>query len=241
MQTVTLRKTLCSGLLVTALTATAFSQKVSREDGPTAISTRTMLRILRAEDERRWDPALSVLLYSPNPIVRKRAALALGRIGDERDLPGLITILKADRDPDVRQMCAFAIGEIESPAGADALIAVVEDTNQPPQVRARAIEALGKIGAVVLSNTASTGSQTAAPKVEDKTLTKIRLAILDALRFESARRPVPDRPATLLGLTAALRVRPEGAGSVIEKFLNSADPRIVADALNTMARLRLKR
>lgn len=240
MQTVTLRKTLCSGLLVTALAGTALGQKVSREDGPTAISTRTMLRILRAEDERRWDPTLSMLLSAAYPIGRKRAALALGRIGDERALPDLIESLKAERDPDVRQMCAFAIGEIESTAGADALIDVLEDTNQPPVVRARAIEGLGKIGAVLLSNTASSGDQTAAPKVEDKTLVKIRVAILEALRFESARRAIPDRATVLHGLTAALRVRPEAAGPVIVRFLGLSDPRIVADALNAMARLRLK-
>jgi cyclophilin family peptidyl-prolyl cis-trans isomerase/HEAT repeat protein len=240
MRIIKFRKTLCAGLLVSVLTATAFSQNVSREDGPTAISTRTMLRILRAEDERRWDPTLSMLLSVAYPIGRKRAALALGRIGDERALPDLIESLKAERDLDVRQMCAFAIGEIESTTGADALIAVLEDTNQPAVMRARAIEGLGKIGAVLLSNTASSGDQTAAPKVEDKTLIKIRLAILDALRFESGRRAMPDRATVLLGLTAALRVRPEAAGPVIVRFLSSSDPRIVADALNAMARLRLK-
>jgi cyclophilin family peptidyl-prolyl cis-trans isomerase/HEAT repeat protein len=198
-----------------------------------------MLRILRSEDERRSDPSMSGLLNSPYPIVRKRAALALGRIGDERDLPELMASLKTDHDNDVRQMCAFAIGEVESAAGADALISVLNDTNQPGQVRARAIEGLGKIGAVVLSNAASAGNQPAAPKVEDKTLGRIRLAILDGLKFEAGR-AVPDRATILLGLTAALRVRPEGAGSVIVRFLSSSDPRIVADALNSMARLRLK-
>jgi cyclophilin family peptidyl-prolyl cis-trans isomerase/HEAT repeat protein len=239
MQTVTLRKTLSSGLLVAALAANAFGQTVAREESATAISRRTMLRILRAEDERRSDATLIALLRAPYPVVRKRAALAMGRIGDERDLPALITGLKTDPDNDVRQMCAFAIGEIESPAGAEALIAVLEDASQPAVVRARTIEALGKVGAVLLSNTASSGNQTARPKVEDKTLAKIRLAILEALRFES-KRATPDRASVLLGLTAALRVRPEAAGPVIVKFLDSSDPRIVADALNAMARLRLK-
>ena len=199
-----------------------------------------MLRLMRAEDERRWDPNVSILLSAAYPITRKRAALALGRIGDERALPQLIETLRVDRDNDVRQMCAFAIGEIESTAGVDALIAVLDDTAQPGEVRARAVEALGKIGAVLLSNSAASGSQTALPKVEDKTLAKIRLSILDALRFESGRRAAPDRATILLGLTAALRVRPDAAGPIIVKFLGHSDPRIVADALNTMARLRLK-
>ncbi len=40
--------------------------------------------------------------------------------------------------------------------------------------------------------------------------------------------------------TAVLRTRPEGAGAIVVRFLKYTDPRIVADALNTMARLRLK-
>jgi cyclophilin family peptidyl-prolyl cis-trans isomerase/HEAT repeat protein len=240
MQTGNFRKTLSAGLLVVAAVTTAAAQKISRADSATTISTKTILRILRAEDERRWDPNVSILLSAAYPMTRKRAALALGRIGDERALPQLIEALKFDKDNDVRQMCAFAIGEIESPAGAEALITILDDTTQPGAVRARAVEALGKIGAVALSNSAASGGQTALPKVEDKSLTKIRLAILDALKFESGRRAAPDRTTILLGLTAALRVRPEAAGPIIVKFLGHTDPRIVADALNTMARLRLK-
>lgn len=240
MQTGNFRKTLCAGLLVVASITTAAGQKTSRADSATAISTKTMLRLMRAEDERRWDPNLGLFLSDAHPIVRKRAALALGRIGDERALPQLAEALKLDKDNDVRQMCAFAIGEIESPAGVVALIAILDDTTQAAEVRARAVEALGKIGAVLLSNSASSGNQTVLPKVEDKTLTKIRLAVLDALKFESGRRAAPDRSTILLGLTAALRVRSEAAGPVILKFLGHSDPRIVADTLNTMARLRLK-
>jgi cyclophilin family peptidyl-prolyl cis-trans isomerase/HEAT repeat protein len=240
MQTANCRKTLCAGLLVVASITTAAGQKMSRKQSATAISTKTMLRIVRAEDERRWDPNLIFFLSDLHPNIRERAALALGRIGDDRALPQLIQALKVDGDNDVRQTCAFAIGEIESPAGVEALIAVLEDTTQPAEVRARAVEALGKIGSVLLSNSTASGSQTAVPKVEDKTLAKIRLAILDALKFEAGRRAAPDRATILLGLTAALRVRPDAAGPIIVKFLGHSDPRIVADTLNTMARLRLK-
>jgi cyclophilin family peptidyl-prolyl cis-trans isomerase/HEAT repeat protein len=240
MQTVNLRKTLCAGLLVVASIVTAAGQKISRATSTGQVPGQIMLRIIRAEDERRWNDGLTSLLRDKDGRVRKRAALALGRIGDEHALPALSEALQSDKDVDVRQMCAFAIGEIESPAGADALFAVLEDIRQPGAVRARAVEALGKIGAVLLSNAATSGTQPTSPKVEDKTLAKIRLAILDALKFESGRRSMPDRETILLGLTAALRVRPDEAGPVIVKFLGYSDPRIVADALNTMARLRLK-
>jgi len=126
---------------------------VSRTIGTTPGSSQIMLRIIRAEDERRWNDDLASLLRDQDTRLRKRAALALGRIGDERALPALSESLQTDKDGDVRQMSAFAIGEIELPAGAEALFAVLDDTRQPGAVRARAVEALGKIGAVLLSNT----------------------------------------------------------------------------------------
>ena len=240
MPTGNFRKTLCAGLLVVVSMTTAAAQKTPHTNNSAEISTSILLRILRYEDERRWDDDLRVLLAAKEATVRKRAALAMGRIGDERAVPALIDLLKQDADQDVRQMAAFAIGEIESPAGADALIAVLDDTREPAAVRARAVEALGKIGAVLLSNSTTSSDQSGLPKTEDKQLARMRLAILDVLRFEAGRRSMPDRLTVLLGLTAALRARPEGAGPVIISFLNYSDPRIVADALNTMARLRLK-
>jgi cyclophilin family peptidyl-prolyl cis-trans isomerase/HEAT repeat protein len=232
------RRTLGVGLVVIASMTMAAGQKLPR--ATPVIPTNTLLRILRAEDERRRDEGVIALLSAADPNVRKRAALALGRIGDERDVEVLINLLKTDRDNEVRQMAAFAIGEVESPAGADALIAVLDDRDQPAEIRARAVEALGKIGATLVTSSPAPGAQTAQPKPENKTLTKIRLAILDVLKFEASRRSRPDRLTILMGLTAALRARPEGAGPVITSFLDYSEPRIVADALNTMARLRLK-
>lgn len=240
MQTATFRKTLCTGLLIVASVTTAAGQKISRADRSNAIPTSILIRILRAEDERRWDQNLSELLVDTNPTIRRRAALSLGRIGDERAIPALLETLKKDQDSDVRQMVAFALGEIESTAGVNALITVLDDTREPAEVRARAVEALGKIGGALLTTATATSDQTKSLKTEDERLTKIRLAIIDALKFESGRRSMSDRSSILLGLTAALRVRPEGAGLVVVRFLGYSDPRIVADALNTMARMRLK-
>src|SRR5437870_5208275 len=147
--------TLCASLLLVASLTTATAQRPGANTSATAIPTNTLLRIIRAEDERRWD--LGYLLADSDATVRKRAALAMGRIGDEKAMPFLLEVLKTESNNDVRQMIAFAIGEIESPQGAfpliDVLGAVARPSGSAPQVgelasddvRARAIEALGKI------------------------------------------------------------------------------------------------
>src|ERR1051326_4612488 len=136
-------------------------------------------------------------------------------------------------------MVAFALGEIEAPGGAYALTEVLKKLGEENgNVRARAVEALGKIVAAMASAPASTDPGTTAP-VEDR-LTTLRAAIADTLRFENERRSRPDRLTILLGLTAVLRAKSDDVGKLVAEFLDYSDPRIVADALNTLARLRLK-
>ncbi|HEY0319701.1 MAG TPA: peptidylprolyl isomerase [Pyrinomonadaceae bacterium] len=184
------------------------------------------LRILRAEDERRWDNELATLLADKSAAVRRRAALAAGRIGDERAVTLLVTMLRVDEDMNVRAMAAFALGEVESAKGAEGLMAELK-SNESAAVRARCLEALGKIAA-------------ALPKAEEARLRSIGEAILTALTAEAARKPQADRETVLLGLTAALRARPANAGAVVIKFLSDKDARVRGDALNTMARLKAK-
>ncbi|HRA41989.1 MAG TPA: HEAT repeat domain-containing protein, partial [Pyrinomonadaceae bacterium] len=103
------------------------------------------IQIVKAEDSR--DPAPVVaMLTNVNSAIRYRAALAAGRIGDDKALPGL-TALLSDSVVEVRAMAAFAIGEVESAKGADAILKVLNDPAAPHQVRARAVEAAGKIAA----------------------------------------------------------------------------------------------
>jgi cyclophilin family peptidyl-prolyl cis-trans isomerase/HEAT repeat protein len=189
-----------------------------------------LLRITQAEDERRWDDELRALLTHRDAAVRKRAALAAGRIGDEGSVAPLVGLLK-DADADVRAMAAFALGEVESITAADALVAVVK-SNERGELRARALEALGKIAA-------------ALPAEQQARQRELGAVIREALEVEAQKisaQPLPasDRLTMLLGLTAALRSRPADAGPTIAKFLNSSDARIRSDAANALARLRLK-
>ncbi|HEU4832943.1 MAG TPA: HEAT repeat domain-containing protein, partial [Pyrinomonadaceae bacterium] len=180
----------------------------------------TLLQIVKSEDERRWDDDLRNLLSSRNPSLRSRAALAAGRIGNEDAVSALTPLLEKDADMNVRAMAAFALGEIESETAANALIAVVKNAATPADVRARAVEALGKIAA-------------ALPREQEPRQRELGAAILEALNST-------DQPTILLGLTAALRARPANAGPAIAKFLTHTNPRVRADAANALARLRLK-
>src|SRR5688500_5112516 len=91
-----------SWIVVVVVSVTGFAQK-----------NGALLRIVKAEDERRWDPDLKELLTDSNAATRKRAALAAGRIGNEESVSTLAGLLK-DADTDVRAMAAFAIGEVEA-------------------------------------------------------------------------------------------------------------------------------
>src|SRR4051794_9340926 len=216
-------------LLYAGLSVTAAAQPARRQ--PASLPTNALLKIVRYEDQRSWNDDLRALLSDGNVNIRQRAALAAGRIGDDRAIASLTAVLRTDSNANVRQMAAFSLGEIESAAGADALLETLAGTGRTPEangaVRARAVEALGKISA-------------ALPET-DKDRRKIYgEAILKALRFEDDRRSHADQLSILLGLIAVLRARPDNAGEVVARFLDYSDPQIIATALNTMARLRLK-
>jgi cyclophilin family peptidyl-prolyl cis-trans isomerase/HEAT repeat protein len=205
-----LKRIIGISLVCVALSSASFAQNAA-----------TLLKIVKAEDERRWDADLRDLFSSPNALVRKRAALAAGRIGDESSIDALTNLLEKDADPGVRAMAAFALGEVESEVGANALLAQLKNKSGPVELRARAIEALGKIAA-------------ALPTEKEARQRELGAAIIETLKSES------DQPVILLGLTAALRSRPADAGPTLAKFLTHANARVRADAANALARLRLK-
>src|ERR1043166_3777436 len=188
------------------------------------------MRIVKAEDARRYDKTLKDLMKDPRPATRTRAALAAGRIGDEKAVEDVAALL-SDSSANVAAAAAFALGEIESIKGADAILKALNDPKTPNAVRARAIEAAGKIAA-------------ANPK--DEKSKALNEAILKTLDAENRRGAKQDRTTVLLGLTAAGRAastdtkrhRPDDTDFITSEYLKNADPRIRADAGNTLARLR---
>ncbi|MEQ1605060.1 MAG: peptidylprolyl isomerase [Pyrinomonadaceae bacterium] len=210
--------------LIAVLAVSAVAQKLySPKVGAYVVPDDLHVQIVKAEDAR--DPAPVVaMLTNVNSATRYRAALAAGRIGDEKALPGL-TALLSDDVLEVRIMAAFAIGEVESAKGADAILKVLNDPAASNPVRARAVEAAGKI---------------AAANPRDANTKELGDAIVNTLKSEDARGARQDRDITLMAITAALRARPTGADVVVARFLSSSDARIRGDAGNTLWRLRAK-
>ena len=185
------------------------------------------VQILKAEDARRYDDVLRNLMKSPDAHIRERATLAAGRIGDEKAVADLSPMF-ADGSAEVRTMAAFAIGEVESIKAADAVLAAIKTETGGPGKRsllARLVEAAGKI---------------AATNAKDPKAKELGAAIIATLESESAKKDARDHDVALLGLTAVLRARPAGGDIITAKFLTDPDPRIRADAANTLSRIRAK-
>jgi cyclophilin family peptidyl-prolyl cis-trans isomerase/HEAT repeat protein len=224
---------LCAAPQARAATPRPTAQRAAKEKPATQksrpgarVPQETLLRIMAAEDERRWDEAdLGALLKDASARVRARAALAAGRIGDEGAVAPLAALLNADRDLTVRATAAFALGEIEAEGGAASLLESLR-LSKSPEVRARAVEALGKIAA-------------ALPETRADVKKRIGDALVSTLAAEQ-RLTKSNRALVLLGLTAMLRARPEGGARTLALFLSSPDARVRADALNALARTRSK-
>src|SRR5829696_5498497 len=214
-----LNRIIAISLVCVALSSASFAQKRS-------IPAATLLVIVKAEDERRWGNDLRDLLSNSNALVRKRAALSAGRIGDEDAVGALTNLLEKDDDPGVRAMAAFAVGEVELEAGANALLVLLKKKSGPVALRARAIEAVGKIAA-------------ALPREREARQRELGAAILESLKSESAQ-SASNASIVLLGLTAVLRSRPADAGPTLARLLTIPMTRVRADAANALARLRLK-
>ena len=194
------------------------------------VPINVQIQILKAEDARRYDSVLEKLMRSPNADVRTRAALAAGRIDNDAAIPALATLLETDTSEKTRALAAFAIGEIESVKGADVILKTLGSQAETQAVasvpvKARAVEAAGKI---------------AAANAKDEKAKALADAILNVLSNEESKRSDPSVDVIRLGLTAVLRARPAGGEEIVRKFLAYTDPNIVADALNTLARLRAK-
>lgn len=191
-------------------------------------------RILQHEDERTVTSDLVELLQPFHGGARRRAIIALGRIGYPSGLAALMDILISDqnpenRDPEMRALAAFSLGQIQNQHAVSVLLERLNPAvEKSAKVRARAVEALGKIGSNKLA-VAALGSYGVK-------------GIADALTKSLPPTAGPvSSDAKLVGsmaLTALLRIREASTVEAIAAQLRSPDSDLRWQAANALARIR---
>ncbi|HKQ76648.1 MAG TPA: peptidylprolyl isomerase [Blastocatellia bacterium] len=200
----------------------------SKRSGAT-ISPNVHARIIQLEDERNLaGDELTGLLKHKTPEVRERAALAIGRIGDKRGTAPLINVLQRDESSLVRAMAAFALGEIEDVRAANALLDALNSSKESLSVRARAVEALGKI----------VGVQANAESLGQPTLDSINQSLVKQLPAVSGALSADQKLLSSLTITALARLRNPASIEPLSQQLKSNDADFRAQAANALARLR---
>ncbi|HXE79898.1 MAG TPA: HEAT repeat domain-containing protein [Vicinamibacterales bacterium] len=168
--------------------------------------------ILRLEDQRvlrdpvRTDAAgpagapvapradLVQLLGDADPIVRRRAALAIGRTGVRAGVPPLIRALE-DTSSEVRQMAAFALGLLGDKRAEAPLTALLTDPDH--RLRGAAAEALGLMGAAGSANA-----------IGDMVAGYVEAGLLASIAPDDLTYPMsPEIEACRLGLYALARLK----------------------------------
>src|SRR5262245_60136105 len=217
-------KFICLSLIVFAVGAAA-GERPKRTGA--AIPPNIHARIIQLEDERNLNgDELTGLLKHRSAAVRERAALAVGRIGDRRGTDALIAVLEHEVSEQARAMAAFALGEMEDARGVSALLAVVEREKEPLSVRARAVEALGKI-AGIKANVDSLG-KTAVERINQTLIAQL----------PGSQTSLEQKHLTSLTIAALMRIRSPASVEPLARRLKSNDAEIRAQAANALARLR---
>jgi cyclophilin family peptidyl-prolyl cis-trans isomerase/HEAT repeat protein len=221
-------------LFLIIFTVSAAAGETQKQSGA-AIPPETHIRIIQLEDERNLNgDELTGLLKHASAAARERAALAIGRIGDKRGTDALIELFNQDRDVNVRAMAAFALGEMEDAKAVSSLRAAISPLlapphkrDDPPLVRARVCEALGKIL-----------SASGPPVEKDLSVVIDADTIAKQLPDPQARLTADEKLLTSLAITALMRLRVSVSVEPLTRQLKSIDADIRAQAANALARLR---
>ena len=141
-------------LLLAAACTTMRPATPSAPSGPSAPAATASMpaavildlaQILKLEDTRQFDQvALSRLLASDHPEVKRRAVVAVGRIVN----PGggaLLVPLRQDPSAEIVATVAFATGQLKDATAVGWLGQVLSTTTTPAPVKFEAARALGKI------------------------------------------------------------------------------------------------
>lgn len=133
-----------AAFLIAVLAATSsLSAQARRPLSPADVADITTL--VRLEDTRTLDEAaLSRILKSSHPEVRRRAAMAVGRINKVEGVK-LLLATRADADTEVAGAVVFADGQLKDPGSVSWLSSVLMSGTTPSSVRREAARSLGKV------------------------------------------------------------------------------------------------
>jgi HEAT repeat protein/cyclophilin family peptidyl-prolyl cis-trans isomerase len=124
--------------------APAWAQQLSRPP-LTSPELDAIAQLLQLEDTRQFDePALSRLLKSAHPEVKRRAVQAVARIANPAGR-ALLLPLRTDPDPEIVATVAFAAGQLKDPDSVPWLSQILSSVDTAPPIGREAAQALGKI------------------------------------------------------------------------------------------------
>jgi cyclophilin family peptidyl-prolyl cis-trans isomerase/HEAT repeat protein len=191
-------------------------------------------KIVQHEDERTVTNDLVEMTLPPHGGARRRSILALGRIGYPSALAPLMDILNSDknpenRDPEMRALAAFSLGQIQNQHAVSALLDRLDPSLEPSAVvRARAAEALGKIGS----------NKLVVAALGNYGVKGITDAVVRLLPSTGAPVSRDSKLVATMALTALLKIRQPSTVEAIAAQLRSPDADLRWQAANALARIR---
>ncbi|HEX5005288.1 MAG TPA: HEAT repeat domain-containing protein, partial [Gemmatimonadales bacterium] len=209
-----------------------------------ASNVEAIAPMLQAEDARQWAPGvLEAGTLSPEPLVRRSAAMSIGRIGDLRGTALLLPMLQ-DRDSTVQTTASFALGLLRDTAAVGPLTVRLAALPAPTLETAREIvTALAKTGgpraADVVTRVLNGTSNTTVSENLD---VLVRQAALESWRLGSAS-PVQQLIALSQTTDDELRwrvifslgqLRASAAGSTLLAALQDKHPLVRSYAARTL-------
>ena len=136
---------ICRLLVATVLAAAFVSAQAPPRPPLSPADVDDIAQLLMLEDTRTLDePALSRMLQSAHPEVRRRAVLSIGRIARDGGR-ALLDAARTDADTEVVANVAFACGQLNDAAAVGWLETVLVTPKTPAAVAREAAIALGKI------------------------------------------------------------------------------------------------
>lgn len=135
-------------------TTSIVAKKMGSKDARVRRLATGVLAHLRSDRKKAMPQLITALLIDPDPLVRKRAAIALGNIGDRRATTALLGALK-DKDVGVRQRAVSSLGAVADTRAAITLTRLLVDDDLHEHAE-RALSRMGDKAVPALIYAAST-------------------------------------------------------------------------------------